>query len=417
MPPIVHPKEVDKLKDLLVEVAEGKRFVLQGGDCAERFEDCRLESIESKLKIILQMSLVLIWGAGVSLVRIGRIAGQYSKPRSANTEDTPNGKILCYKGDSINGYDKEDRAHDPQRLVQAYFHSAATWNYVRSLATSGFADLHHPETWDLGFIPAATEKREQYETIRSDIMQAMKFMDTCGMKNPEQTGVDFYSSHEGLVLDYETAMTHECNGQYYNTGAHMLWIGDRTRAVTDAHVEYFRGISNPIGVKVGPTMKLDELVELISILNPDKEPGRLILITRFGSKKVKDLLPPIIRAVQDAGFTKVVWQCDPMHGNTTTSASGHKTRAFDSVLEELLETFRVHRELGSWLGGVHFEMTGEDVTECTGGALNISSEELSRNYQSYCDPRLNYTQSLEMAFQITRHLLKAREPMTPTRGL
>jgi len=416
LPPIVHPSEVDKLRELLAEVADGKRFILQGGDCAERFSDCSQQPIENKLKIILQMSLVLIWGAGVPLVRIGRIAGQYSKPRSANYEKTPEGEIFCYKGDSINGYEKEDRTHDPQRLVEAYFRSAATFNYVRALCgnNSGFASLHNPETWDLAFAPEGGEKRGEYEQIRSQIVQAMHFMQTCGLSNTKEDSVDFYSSHEGLVLEYEEALTRQIRGTSYNTAAHMLWIGDRTRGVEDAHVEYFRGITNPIGCKVGPSMTQEDLLGLLAKLDPNKEKGRLVLITRMGAKKVRELLPPIVRAVQESGHC-VVWQCDPMHGNTTTAGS-FKTRAFDDVLGELLQTFQVHRELGSWLGGVHFEMTGEDVTECTGGSIDLLSTELSRNYQTYCDPRLNYTQALEMAFLMAKHLLKAREPSTPNRG-
>jgi len=409
LPPIVHPAEVDKLKKLLGEVADRKRFILQGGDCAERFVDCSKCPLENKLKIILQMSLILIWGSGVPLVRIGRIAGQYSKPRSALHENTPTGKILCYKGDSINGYEAQDRAHDPGRLVEAYFHSAAALNYIRSLCSSGFADLHEPSTWDLDFAGTNPE----YEEIRGRIVQAMKFMDACGVQNEEQGRVDFYSSHEGLVLEYEEAMTRQVGAKYYNTGAHMVWIGDRTRGVEDAHVEYFRGIENPMGIKVGPTMTHEGLVTLLDTINPSKEGGRIILITRLGAGKVEQLLPGFITAVKSAGHDRVVWQCDPMHGNTTTAEGGLKTRAFEDILAELLATFRVHRQMDSWLGGVHFEMTGEAVTECTGGATKLSSKELSQNYQSYCDPRMNYNQSLEMAFLIAQHLTKAREPTTP----
>eukprot|EP00656_Telonema_subtile_P025649 TRINITY_DN2768_c0_g1_i2.p1 TRINITY_DN2768_c0_g1~~TRINITY_DN2768_c0_g1_i2.p1 ORF type:complete len:444 (+),score=106.63 TRINITY_DN2768_c0_g1_i2:98-1429(+) len=365
MPPLVHANEVFRLKELLKDVALGKRFILQGGDCAERFSDCRPSLIENKLKILLQMSMVLIWGAGVPLVRIGRIAGQYMKPRSADMEtDKASGeKVFSYKGDSINGFDIEHREPDPNRLMDAYFHAASTLNYLRALTQGGFADLHKPESWDLSFATADYQKRHEYEEIRARIVESLNFTEACGMHDGRASNnVEFFTSHEGLLLDYETALTRPCETGHVNLGAHFLWIGDRTRALDEAHIEYFRGIQNPIGIKVGPTTVPEELIQLLDRVNPSHEVGRVVLITRFGASKVKDLLPPIVRAVQSTEHV-VVWQCDPMHGNTTSAAGGFKTRAFANVLKELMSCFEVHSELGTWLGGVHFELSGEDVTE------------------------------------------------------
>jgi len=410
MPPLVHPQEILKLKSLLRDVALGKRFILQGGDCAERFSDCRPLLIENKIKILLQMSVILIWGAGVPLVRIGRIAGQYMKPRSADMETCKKTgkKVFSYKGDSINGYELEEREPDASRLMDAYFHSCSTLNYLRALTQGGFADLHTPETWDLSFATSDSEKRKAYEDIRRRIVESIRFTEACGMHGEASNNVDFYTSHEGLVLDYETAMTRHCDEGWFNLGAHFVWIGDRTRALDEAHVEYFRGIVNPIGIKVGPSTVPHELLRLLDRINPDYEIGRVVLITRFGASKVRELLPPIVKAVS-ASKHVVIWQCDPMHGNTTSAPSGLKTRAFEDVLGELVGCFEVHTTLGTWLGGVHFELSGEDVTECTGGTSGPSEDNLSRNYQSFCDPRLNYQQSLEMAMQITEHLARARD--------
>jgi len=409
MPPLVHESEVLRLRELMKDVAEGRRFILQGGDCAERFSDCRPSLIENKLKILLQMSMVLMWGAGVPLVRIGRIAGQYMKPRSADMEtDKATGeKVFSYKGDSINGYPLPEREPDPARLMEAYFHAASTLNYLRALTQGGFADLHKPESWDLSFATADYKKRHEYEEIRARIVEALNFTEACGMRTQASGNVEFFTSHEGLLLDYETALTRPVGstpeGGYVNLGAHFVWIGDRTRAIDEAHIEYFRGIKNPVGVKVGPTTDPAELLLLLERLDPAHEPGKVVLITRFGATKVRQMLPPIVRAVMGTKHV-VVWQCDPMHGNTTTAEGGLKTRAFTDVLGELMACFEVHAELGTWLGGVHFELCGEDVTECTGGTQNITESGLSSNYQSFCDPRLNYTQSLEMAMQITENL-------------
>jgi len=377
----------------------------KGGDCAERFADCRPSLIENKLKILLQMSLVLIWGAGVPLVRIGRIAGQYMKPRSADMEiDKASGQeVFSYKGDSINGFELPDREPDPNRLMDAYFHAASTLNYLRALTQGGFADLHKPETWDLSFATPNYQKRHEYEQIRARMVESLQFTESCGIAAQTSSNVEFFTSHEGLLLDYETALTRPCDEGFVNLGAHFLWIGDRTRALNEAHIEYFRGVLNPIGIKVGPSTVPEELIRLLQRVDPAKEVGRVVLITRFGAPNVKLMLPPIVKAVQASGHT-VVWQCDPMHGNTTSAAGGFKTRAFENVLKELMSCFEVHSELGTWLGGVHFELSGEDVTECTGGTQNITESGLSTNYQSFCDPRLNYNQSLEMAMQITENL-------------
>lgn len=405
LPPLVHPTEVESLKRQLVEVERGERFLLQGGDCAERFADCAQATIEAKLKIILQMSLVLVWGAKIPTVRIGRVAGQYGKPRSKPTEVVGGQEIPSYKGDNINGFEAtaEARRHDPRRLVDAYFHSAATLNYIRALIKGGYADLHQARHWDLGYV-VNLERRKEYSDIAARIRDSLDFMDACGAGNSSAIGtVDYFTSHEGLVLEYEAGLTRQYAGRHYNTSAHYVWIGDRTRQLDGAHVEYFRGIANPIGIKVGPTMRADEIVPLVRALSPDNEPGRVTLITRMGAKRVAELLPPIVRAVKEAGL-RVVWVCDPMHGNTHATEKGIKTRHYDAILEEILTTFRTHIELGTHLGGVHFELTGEDVTECVGGPEELADEDLDTNYTSHCDPRLNYAQSMEMSFIVAKLL-------------
>eukprot|EP00730_Choanoeca_flexa_P003629 TRINITY_DN1145_c0_g1_i1.p1 TRINITY_DN1145_c0_g1~~TRINITY_DN1145_c0_g1_i1.p1 ORF type:complete len:473 (+),score=117.76 TRINITY_DN1145_c0_g1_i1:163-1581(+) len=404
LPSIVQPSEIEALKKQLGEVAAGRRFILQGGDCAERFVDCTPDRIEAKLKILLQMSLVLVWGARVPLVRIGRIAGQYMKPRSNPTEVVEGKEVFSYKGDSVNSFDDlSKRVPDPSRLREAFMYSTATMNYVRGLMSSGFADLHRPETWDLSFVKH-DGKREKYEEMIKEILRALEFMEACGAgDDPTISQASLYSSHEGLVLDFEEAVTRKVGDKYYNLGAHFIWIGDRTRQLDGAHVEYFRGIANPIGIKVGPTTDPKELVELIAKINPTNEPGRVTLITRFGAGNVAKMLPPVIRAVKAADLL-VAYECDPMHGNTRKAAGGIKTRSFSDILTELLSTFDVHQAEASWLGGVHFELTGDDVTECTGGAIGLEDTDLSTNYESFCDPRLNCHQSLEMAFLIADRL-------------
>ena len=409
LPPLVAHGEVDALRKHFVKATQGKSFVLQGGDCAERFVDCNRDSIEAKLKILLQMSLVLTWGARFPVVRIGRMAGQYAKPRSSDTETKDGVELPSFRGEHVNGieFTKQSRTPDPNRLLEAYFHSSATLNYARALLDGGFADLHNPQHWDLGFFrnPA---NRDRHQAMLHSILDALEFVESTGV----QAGgifrtVELFSSHEGLLLPYEEAHTVKVDDRYYNLGAHMLWIGDRTRQLDGAHVEYFRGIENPIGVKVGPTMEPDELVELIHKLEPENRAGRITLISRQGADGVRDKLPGLIRAVQKAGC-QVVWSCDPMHGNTTPTSTGLKTRNFDKILEELRTTFDVHHEQKSHLGGVHFELTGQNVTECTGGPEELSEEDLPSNYETHCDPRLNYAQSVEMAFLMAEHLQKTR---------
>ena len=402
-PPLVYTGEVEYLKRLLAEAAQGKRFVLQGGDCAERFRDCTNPAIVSKLKILLQMSLVLIYGLRKPVVRIGRIAGQFAKPRSAEFETVAGQTLPVYRGDLINSFEPEaaTRVPEPRRLLQSYYHSSLTMNYVRALIEGGFADLHHPEHWNLEFI-SASEHRRDYVQLVERLTDAIHFMESLGGVRDSVLGkVNFFTSHEGLLLCYEEALTRHvlAGDKYYNLGAHTLWLGDRTRSLNGAHVEYFRGLANPIGIKIGPSCTPEELLELLQVLNPLNEWGRITLITRLGQRRLAQLLPPLIQAVQKRG-AHVLWSCDPMHGNTTITESGVKTRDFDEVLSELRLCFAVHRAHGSWLGGVHFELTGENVTECTGGAQKIAEKDLATNYETYCDPRLNYAQSLEMAFQI-----------------
>jgi len=405
LPPLVHPGEVDTLRRRLADVARGDQFLLQGGDCAERFQDCEKGAIESKLKILLQMSLVLTWGARTPVVRVGRLAGQYAKPRSRSTEVVDGVEYPAYRGDHVNTFDLDGREPDPDRLVAAYFHSAATLNYVRALLDGGFADLHQPQGWDLGFVRHA-DRRADYEEMKGRIGDALDFMQAVGVRGGRTLRtVELYSSHEGLLLPYEESQTEPVDDAWYNLGAHLLWIGDRTRQIDGAHVEYCRGIQNPIAIKCGPTLDPDDLVELLQALDPGEVPGRVTLITRYGADRVADLLPRHIEAVRKTGRV-VVWSCDPMHGNTVKTSAGIKTRAFERILGELEQAFDLHEELGSHLGGVHFELTGDDVTECTGGPQELSEGDLHRSYETYCDPRLNYAQSMEMAFVIAQRLRK-----------
>ncbi len=406
-PPLVNHGEVDALRMHLAKAARGEAFLLQGGDCAERFVDCRKTAIEAKLKILLQMSLVLTWGARIPVIRVGRMAGQFAKPRSSDTEIIGGKDLPSYRGDIVNGIQKDARNADPERLVKAYHHSAATLNYARALVDGGFADLHHPQHWDLGFVRSSAN-RAAYEDIVDRIRDAIDFVESTGVRGTAALKtVELFCSHEGLLLDYESAFTEPVDDRWYNLGAHFLWIGDRTRQLDGAHVEYFRGLENPIGVKAGPSMEPEELVELITALEPANRPGRITVITRLGAERVAEALPHLIEAVMAAGRT-VTWVCDPMHGNTVSTESGLKTRNYDAVLAELEGAFAVHEKAGSHLGGVHFELTGEDVTECTGGPQELSEADLSRSYETYCDPRLNYAQSLELALRIAQWLQAAR---------
>jgi len=407
LPPLVHPGEVNTLRRRLAAAARGERFLLQGGDCAERFQDCSRTAIESKLKILLQMSLVLTWGARTPVVRVGRIAGQYAKPRSSPTEVVEGVEYPCYRGDHVNTHDLSGRDPDPDRLVRAYFHSASTLNYTRALLDGGFADLHHAQDWDLGFI-RQPKHRADYEDMKERIVRALEFMEAVGIRGEAALRtVELYSSHEGLLLAYEEAQTEQVDDRWYNLGAHLLWIGDRTRQLDGGHVEYFRGIANPLGVKCGPTLAPEELAELLEVVDPDHTPGRITLITRYGSDRIADLLPRHIAAVRETG-RQVLWSCDPMHGNTTKTGTGFKTRDFDRVLAELSQAFEIHEETGGNLGGVHFELTGDDVTECVGGPQELSEGDLGRSYETFCDPRLNYAQSMEVAFLIAQRLERRR---------
>lgn len=402
-PPLVFSGEVERLKRRLAEASDGKRFILQGGDCAERFIDCNPDSITSKFKILLQMSLILTYGTRLPIVRIGRIAGQYGKPRSNNTETCNGQKLPVFRGDNINSFEPDVslRTPDPERLFLGHMKSAMTLNFIRSLIDGGFADLHNPEHWNLTHF-ANAKVRERYTDVIDHIKDAISFVSAIGASLDERLkSVHFYTSHEGLILPYEQALTRKVpvRNMYYDLSAHMLWIGDRTRQLDGAHIEFFRGIANPIGIKVGPSAEPKEIIEATNVLNPQNEKGKIVLISRFGQEMVSNLLPGFVDAIKKSE-RNVVWSVDPMHGNIIKTKDGIKTRDFDAILSEVEQTFRVHREHQSVLAGVHFEMTGDDVTECIGGAEEISEQDLTRNYETYCDPRLNYSQSLEMAFLI-----------------
>lgn len=422
LPPIVTPTEIIKLRKGLRDVALGKAFLLQGGDCAELFSYCEQNFIEAKIKLLLQMSIVLIWGANKPVVRIARMAGQYAKPRSSPTEVHNGRQIPSFRGDILNGYEAEERELDPQRLVSAYHHSAATLNYIRAAIGSGIADLHSPLDWGLGHVRDESIKAK-YQTIVQSITDSLSFMRTVGADSSALETVDLFTSHEGLLLEYEQSLTRRlrhptlrselvpndlADSGWYNTSAHFLWIGDRTRQLNGAHVEYFRGIENPIGIKVGPTMQGGELVRLLDIVNPGKLPGKVTLITRYGEGKIRDILGGHIEAVKESGHL-VVWQCDPMHGNTRSTESGIKTRQFSSILSEVSSALEIHKDHGSFLGGVHLELTGEAVTECVGGSEGLTDDDLGLNYTTFCDPRLNEKQALELAFLVAGHY-KSQNP-------
>lgn len=403
LPPLVFSGEIEALRAELARAEAGQAFVLHGGDCAERFADCERDTIVRKLKILLQMSLVLSHAGRRPVVRLGRIAGQYAKPRSSPMEVIDGVEMPVYRGDLINDLaaDPVKREPDPERMLTAYHHAATTLNFIRALVEGGFADLHHPEHWRLDFMGKA-RRRAEFQAVAERIHDALAFVESLGaVREGILERVKFYTSHEGLVLPYEEAFTTRPprRAGHYNLGAHFLWVGDRTRQLDGAHIEYFRGIRNPIGVKVGPSCAPEELLRLIEALDPDDEPGRLTLITRYGADRIADYLPKHIAAVQASG-RRVLWSCDPMHGNGRKTADGVKTRDFARILAELEQAFVLHREAGSRLGGVHFELTGDDVTECLGGAQDLDEADLTRSYTTGCDPRLNYGQSLEMAFRI-----------------
>ncbi|MCA9129540.1 MAG: 3-deoxy-7-phosphoheptulonate synthase class II [Planctomycetales bacterium] len=403
LPPLVTSWEVDRLKDQLALAQTGRAWLLQGGDCAESFDDCGAESIASKLKVLLQMSLVLLYGSGKKIVRIGRIAGQYAKPRSSNTESREGLTLPSYRGDLINRapFSIDHRRNNPQLLLRGYERSALTLNFIRALSEGGFADLHHPENWKLTFV-AESPECELYQRLVQSLGDALRFIDAISSSpNPDLSRVDFFTSHEALHLPYEQTLTRESvrGTGWYNLGTHFPWIGERTRSIGGAHVEMLRGIRNPVGVKIGPTAKPDEVVDLVRVLNSENEPGRVTIIHRFGSDRVKEVLPGLIEAVTRCG-TSVLWCCDPMHGNTVSAAGGRKTRRFGDILSELRSSFAIHRSCGSLLGGVHLELTGENVTECIGGSTGLTEDDLNTAYNSHCDPRLNYEQAMEIAFAI-----------------
>ncbi len=412
-PPLVFAGEARRLREQLADVAAGRSFLLQGGDCAESFAEHSADNIRDFFRVFLQMAVVMTYAGAMPVVKVGRIAGQFAKPRSAPTEKQADRELPSYRGDIINGIDFDEKARnpDPERIVMAYRQSAATLNLLRAFAQGGFANLEHVHEWMLGFVTDSPQGHH-YQEIADRISESIAFMRSCGIdadRVAQLRSTDFFTSHEALLLGYEQALTRldSTSGDWYATSGHMIWIGDRTRQADHAHVEFCRGVNNPIGLKCGPSLEPDDLIRLIDILNPANEPGRMTLICRFGSKKVFDNLPALVRAVEREGRS-VVWSCDPMHGNTIKAATGYKTRPFDLILSEVEDFFAVHRTEGTHPGGVHIEMTGKDVTECTGGAHAITEENLRDRYHTHCDPRLNADQALELAFLIAELLKRDR---------
>jgi 3-deoxy-7-phosphoheptulonate synthase len=412
MPPLVFAGEARALRDALARVAEGQAFLLQAGDCVESFHEFSAIAIREKLKIMLQMAAVLTYGATLPVVKVGRIAGQFVKPRTSPTESVGDEEIPAFRGHMVNSEapTAEARRPDPERMLHGFHQSAATLNLVRAFTKGGFADLNQVHMWNQEFVASSPQGR-RYEQLASEIERALRFMAACGIDlrdEPQLHQVDFWTSHEGLLLEYEEALTRRdsLTGDWYDCSAHMLWIGERTRQPDGAHVEFFAGVNNPIGLKLGPAATAEEALELCERLNPQRIPGRLTLITRMGAERVFELLPPILRAVRDAEHP-VVWVCDPMHANVFTSATGRKTRHFDAVLGEIEGFFAAHRQAGSWPGGVHLEFTGDDVTECLGGSEDVQESQLDTRYMSLCDPRLNARQSLDLAFRVAELMRSA----------
>ena len=413
-PPLVFAGEVRTLRDNLADVARGRAFLLQGGDCAESFKEFHPNNIRDTFRVLLQMSVALTFGAGMPVVKVGRIAGQFAKPRSAPTETIDGVTLPSYRGDNINGmdFDPASRTPDPQRLLKAYGQSAATLNLLRAFATGGYADLHNVHRWNLEFLDKDLQSA-RYKALADRISEALNFMEACGVTGENVRTLretQFFTSHEALLLGYEQAMTRvdSTSGQWYDTSAHLIWIGDRTRQLDGAHVEFCRGVQNPIGVKCGPSLSPEELLRLLDILNPANVAGRIVLIARFGADKVETGLPPLIRAIRSEG-RNVVWSSDAMHGNTIKTDVGYKTRRFEDILAEIGAFFEVCRGEGVHPGGVHFEMTGQNVTECLGGSQEISENDLSSRYHTHCDPRLNASQSLELAFILAERLKAKRD--------
>ena len=409
MPPIVFAGECDALKTKLGAVAHGESFLLQGGDCAETFAGVTADNTRNKLRVLLQMAVVLTYAASVPVVKLGRLAGQYAKPRSSDLETRDGVTLPAYRGDAVNGFEftAESRAHDPQRLVEVHHASSATLNLVRAFVTGGYADLRQVHTWNTDFVKGS-EVGRKYEQMAAEIDRALNFMEAIGADPDEFHRVDFHSSHEALVLEYEHAMTRiDSRTQLpYDVSSHFVWIGERTRQLDNAHVELLSRIKNPIGVKLGPSATADEAIALAAKLNPANEPGRLTFITRMGAGKIREHLPPLLEKVHAAGID-VAWVCDPMHGNTFEASSGYKTRRFEDVIEEVQGFFDVHRSVGTWPGGLHVELTGDDVTECVGGGEEVLEVNLGHRYESVCDPRLNRVQSLELAYLVAEMLRKA----------
>lgn len=408
LPPLVSSGEIRNLKKAIAKAGRGEAFILQGGDCAESFAECNSDTISNKLKILLQMSLVLIYGMRKPVVRVGRIAGQYAKPRSSDFETIDGITLPSYRGDLVNSpeFTEEARQPNPKLMLQGYSCAAMTLNFIRALLAGGFADLHHPQQWDLRFVEHSPQAEAYHNIVRSigDSLDFIKSID--GLKSSQLNNVDFFTSHEALHLHYEQALTRQLkDGNWYNLSTHLPWIGMRTAKKNSAHLEFLRGIENPVGVKVGPSATPEWLIEVIQTLNPNHEEGRLLLISRMGANEIEKLLPPLIKAVQKQGIP-VTWSCDPMHGNTESTDEGIKTRHFDNILSELSQAVEIHKSLESHLGGVHFELTGENVTECIGGARGLAAGDLKHAYHTLVDPRLNYEQSLEMAFQLSRQFGK-----------
>lgn len=405
LPPLVFAGEVDNLRDRLARAAAGQAFLLQGGDCAETFVGATAEQIRNRIKTVLQMAVVLTYGASMPVVKMGRMAGQFAKPRSSDTETRGDVTLPAYRGDIVNGYDftEESRKADPARLLKGYHTAASTLNLIRAFTQGGFADLREVHSWNKGF--ASNPANQAYERMAAEIDRAIKFMEAAGANFDELTRVEFYTGHEGLLMDYERPMTRidSRTGLPYNTSSHFQWIGERTRELDGAHVDYFSKIRNPIGVKLGPSTTPEAALALIDKLDPEREPGRLTFITRMGAGKIRDALPPLLEAVRDAGATPL-WVTDPMHGNGITTPTGYKTRRFDDVVDEVRGFFDAHRQVGTHPGGIHVELTGDDVTECLGGSEMIDEATLATRYESLCDPRLNHRQSLELAFLVAEEL-------------
>ncbi len=419
-PPLVFAGEARRLRESLSAVAEGRAFLLQGGDCAESFAEFHPDNIRDTFKVLLQMSVVLTFGAACPVVKVGRLAGQFAKPRSAPMEVRDGVELPSYRGDIVNGmeFDAESRTPDPGRLVQSYNQAAATLNLLRAFAQGGFADLNSVHGWNLDFVRSSAQGA-RYEALANRIDETIQFMEACGVTSetvPQIRETEFYTSHEALLLPYEQALTRRdsLTGKWYDVSAHLLWIGDRTRQLDGGHVEFMRGIHNPIGVKAGPSTDPDELIRLIDILNPENDAGRITVIARMGADKAGQILPGIVRRVRDEG-RNVVWSCDPMHGNIAKAGNGYKTRSFDRILSEVATFFDVHLAEGTHAGGVHLEMTGQDVTECVGGAQEITEERLVDRYHTHCDPRLNAQQSIELAFEIADKL-RAQRDAAPARA-